>query len=285
MISKNYKLRQIFDWNNWQAELAQIAVGAGRETLKVYDSSDMGEAAKADDSPVTKADLAAHHYIQTSIDALGFEVPVVSEESQDSLIHRIAGEPYWLVDPLDGTKDFINKNGEFTINIALVDGTQSLWGVVYVPVTGELYIGGKDFAAQKLIVKDQAICLNKAPSEVLEDAAGITVSKAENPVRIMASKSHMNDETKAYIDQIESVSLVQAGSSLKFCRIAEGLADIYPRMGPTCEWDTAAAQAIVEGAGGQVLQLNGEPLVYSKTDQLNPYFVVYGDADLVAQYH
>jgi 3'(2'), 5'-bisphosphate nucleotidase len=163
------------------------------------------------------------------------------------------------VDPLDGTKEFISKNGEFTINIALIENRYPTLGYVHSPVNKTLYVGG----------------LNKGAFKVIDSSIEeIFVSPSQDPMRIVASRNHLNEETKKFISQFKSYTLLQAGSSIKLCMIAEGLADIYPRLAPTSEWDTAAAQAIVEGAGGSVRDLNNERLAYQKNDILNPYFIV-----------
>ena len=166
-----------------------------------------------------------------------------------------------LIDPLDGTREFLARNGEFTVNIALIEADQVVWGVVHAPLLQQTYWGGAALGAWR---QDRAgvhaiRCVNK--------------DQSSSPCRIVASHHHLNEATRERIERVQPHQLVQAGSSLKFCRIAEGVADLYPRLAPTCEWDTAAAQAVLEGAGGQVLDLQGHRLRYSKADVLNPHFV------------
>jgi 3'(2'), 5'-bisphosphate nucleotidase len=165
------------------------------------------------------------------------------------------------VDPLDGTKEFISKNGEFTINIALIENRYPILGYVYSPIKKTLYVGG----------------LNKGAFKVIDsNIEELSVSPSEDPIRIVASRNHLNEETKKYISQFKNFTLLQAGSSIKLCMIAEGSADIYPRLAPTSEWDTAAAQAIVEGAGGSVQDLKNKRFIYQKDNILNPHFIVRG---------
>jgi 3'(2'), 5'-bisphosphate nucleotidase len=190
----------------------------------------------------------------------------VSEEDEASLHHRVTEQRFWLIDPLDGTKEFIARNGEFTVNIALIDQGRSVLGVVYAPALDTLYWGGRGLGAFRLHLGATT------PLRVAPRTTG-------TPCRVLASKSHLNADTQAFIDRLGHVGLVQAGSSLKFCRIAEGEADLYPRLSPTCEWDTAAAQAVLEGAGGTVVDLDGRALHYGKSAILNGSFVAVGDAE------
>ena len=252
-------------------QLLEIARAAGEGVMEIYGASsaaglggDYGSLAvspKADNSPVTQADLRAHEIIVEGLAKLAPAIPVVSEEDTDSLRHRTPDGLFWLIDPLDGTREFIARNDEFTVNIALISGGVAVLGVVFAPALDLLYWGGADFGA-------------------FRDASGKTeriavAGNGQSPcaIRVVASKSHMNAETSRFIMALGPHELIQAGSSLKFCRIAEGAADIYPRLGPTCEWDTAAAQAIVEAAGGHVSTLDGARLRYGKTDVLNPHFI------------
>lgn len=252
-----------------ETEVIEIALAAGQAILNVYEDylSGAEEASniqtKSDSSPLTMADLAAHQLISEQLRCLTPDIPVVSEEDAESIVFRKPTGRFWLVDPLDGTKEFIARNGEFTVNIALIEDGRPMWGVVYAPVLDRLYYGGRDFGAQLQVGgKSQELSVSACP-----DKGGLW--------RVVASKSHLNTETQAFIDRLGSrVDLLQAGSSLKLCRIAEGSADIYPRLGPTCEWDTAAAQAVVEGAGGVVHDLQGNSLQYGKPDVLNPSFIV-----------
>ena len=221
--------------------LKELMWQAGDVILEVYNSEDFGTAAKGDDSPVTKADLAAHHVLVEGLKRLTPDIPVVSEEDPESVDVGRTAKLYWLIDPLDGTKEFIKRNGEFTCNLALIENKLPTLGFVGIPAASELFVGGKESPSTRET-------RNSAPQQIHHTAKpGIT--------RVVASKSHLNDETRAFIDGIGGkVELVQAGSSLKFLKIATGEADIYPRLAPTCEWDTAAAHAVLDGAGGEVRQ-------------------------------
>lgn len=229
------------------------ALGPARQDVLV--------ALKADDSPLTLADLAAHNVIAARLKNLTPDIPMVSEEDAASMVHRQANGMFWLVDPLDGTKEFIARNGEFTVNIALVEDGEVVFGVVVAPALGLVYWGGRNIGAFRV------------QGGASEEAIRVAEPVADKPSRVVASKSHLNEQTAQFIERLGRHELVQAGSSLKFCRIAEGAADIYPRLGPTCEWDTAAAQAIVEAAGGHVTTLDGAPLQYGKPEVLNPHFI------------
>lgn len=250
------------------SRLLLAAREAGQAIMGIYNAGQADVHVKADQSPVTAADLAAHEVLITALQNLLPDCPVVSEEDDSSLTYRQEVGRFWLIDPLDGTKEFIARNGEFTVNIALIDQGSAVFGVVYAPAIDCMYWGGADYGAF---------------SESLDGARPIQVAAASSPetCRVVASKSHLNEETQRFIDQLGVVSLVQAGSSLKFCRVAEGQADIYPRLAPTCEWDTAAAQAVLEGAGGVVLDQQGKPLRYGKSDVLNPAFIASRCAALI----
>lgn len=232
--------------------------------MSVYHSEDMGKSNKDDGSPLTRADSAAHTVICNELAALTPDIPIVSEEDSTTRERCTGVGIYWLVDPLDGTKEFINRNGEFTVNIALILDGMPHWGVVYAPALRELFWGGRTFGAwRRCALGERAIRVARPDPE-------------SRTLRVVASKSHMNEATTEFINRLGPTELVQAGSSLKLCRVAEGIADLYPRLGPTCEWDTAAAHAVVEGAGGTVTDLHGDSLRYGKQDILNPHFVVSG---------
>ena len=241
-----------------------IARDAGLAIMQIYNSGDSARLAdKSDSSPLTLADLAAHRVIVAGLNALTPDVLVVSEEDEASHAARKAVGEFWLLDPLDGTKEFIARSGDFTVNIALIQNGKAVLGVVDAPAQTTTYWGAQGLGAFK--------------SQGEQAASAISVQAqppAAAPLRIVASKSHLNQETLDFIAQFGAHELVQAGSSLKLCRVAEGSADIYPRLGLTCEWDTAAAQAVVEAAGGVVTQMDGQPLTYGKPDKLNPHFIV-----------
>ena len=239
---------------------------AGDAILDVYHQEDFGTDIKGDDSPVTKADLAAHNVLVAGLKAITPDIPVVSEEDAQSLQIPRTDSVYWLIDPLDGTKEFIKQNGEFTCNLALIENNKTTLGFVGVPAQNELYLGGCKTPSTLTTRAGEKQAIHSKRSE-----SGIT--------RVVASKSHLNEETERFISEIDGeVELVQAGSSLKFLKIAVGEADIYPRLAPTCEWDTAAAQAVLEGAGGSITQASGEPMRYGKDEILNPHFIAKGIA-------
>jgi len=248
------------------AAIADIAVAAGRAILEVY-RQDFEVTHKTDQSPLTQADLASHRVIRDALARLTPNVPLLSEESADiDFAIRSAWTEYWLVDPLDGTKEFVNRNGEFTVNIALIRGSQPVLGVVHVPVTGVTYLG---------LVGDGAT--RQAPGHDPE-AIRVQVPCAD-PVRVVGSRSHANPRLRQCLEPLGDYELVSMGSSLKFCLLAEGKADLYPRLGPTSEWDTAAAHAVVVAAGGRIVTLENRPLQYNqKPSFLNPDFVAFADA-------
>ena len=238
----------------------QLAEEAGRAILGVYHGP-IDVTVKADASPLTQADKLAHQLIETVLEQLTPEWPVVSEESdEEHKALRLSSSCYWLIDPLDGTKEFIRRNGEFTVNIALILEGRTRFGVVHVPVSGVSYWGGRGLGAWR-----------KEGERV--QSLQVKPAQADETLKVVGSRSHSNEQTEAYLAKLPEYELIGVGSSLKFCLIAEGLAHLYPRLGPTCEWDTAAAQAVLEGAGGRVETLDGSVLDYSKPDILNPYFV------------
>jgi len=244
--------------------LKQLMWKAGDAILDVYQSDDFNTEVKGDDSPLTKADLAAHNVLVEGLLSMTPDIPVVSEEDADSLQIPRTHSVYWLIDPLDGTKEFIKRNSEFTCNLALIENNKATLGFVGVPVQESLYVGGLSIASTRENKTGQALTIHWKQS-----SSGI--------IRVVASKSHLNEETQQFIANLAGeIELVQAGSSLKFLKIAEGQADIYPRLAPTCEWDTAAAQAVLEGAGGSVKQASGEPMLYGKDNILNPHFIAKG---------
>jgi len=247
----------------WFEPLADIARRAGEEIMAVY-AQDFEVMAKDDASPLTQADLAAHRCIVSRLPELDGGLPVLSEESAAiDWPERRAWSRYWLVDPLDGTREFVKKNGEFTVNIALIEEGRPVLGVVYAPALDWLLAGGPGLGT----LWQQGTARGEA-----------RVAAAPETLRVAASRSHRDPATQAYLDRIGAVDTVGLGSSLKFCKIATGEIDLYPRFGPTSEWDTGAAQAVLEGAGGGVFTLDGHPLRYnSKESLLNPHFIAVGD--------
>ena len=241
--------------------LTELSQNAGNAILDIYNSN-FNVSIKEDTSPLTQADLKSHQIIVEGLKKITPNIPIISEESSlQSFDERKLWHQYWIIDPLDGTKEFVKKNGEFTVNIALINNHKAILGIVYVPVSRKTYIGCVGFGAQ-IIEADKT----KKIIHVSE--------KTSKLIRIVGSRSHQGDSLKNFLNQIEHYELQPMGSSLKFCLIAEGLADIYPRYGPTSEWDTAAAQAVVEQAGGLVLKTDGTPLLYNTKDNiLNPDFI------------
>ena len=244
-----------------------LAEKAGQAILEVY-SSDFEVQSKDDESPLTQADLAAHHCIVAGLEKLTPGMPVISEESGlPDFEERSRWTRYWLIDPLDGTKEFVNRNGEFTVNIALIDNHRPVFGVVHVPVQNKTYIGCEGHGAERRDADGQTQSIHVAATSA-------------SPVRVVGSRSHRGASLDAYLENLGESDMIPMGSSLKFCVIAEGGADLYPRLGLTSEWDTAAAQAVVEQAGGRVVTLDGKPMKYNaKSDILNPFFFVIGAAD------
>ncbi len=251
----------------------RAALDAGKEILNIYDT-DFNVEIKNDDSPLTQADRNANDVINRYL--IPTNIPVISEENRQlDFSERKDWQRCWIVDPLDGTKEFIKRNGEFTVNIALVEVGIPVLGVIYVPVSKELYFTSEDGkTSRKIIVASEDVTVE----EVLKNAEEIKPSEITSVVRIVGSRSHLNEDTKNFISEIEKdnqVELVSKGSSLKFCLVAEGLADIYPRYAPTMEWDTAAGHAICRAVGLDVIdQSTGKPMLYNKPNLLNNYFVL-----------
>ncbi len=244
-----------------------LAIDAGQAILEVY-ATDFEVQSKDDNSPLTQADLASHRCIVAGLESLTPGMPIISEESGlPGFEERSQWDRYWLIDPLDGTKEFVNRNGEFTVNIALIDNQKPVFGVVYVPVQGRTYVGCEGYGAQRRDHDGSVIPIQVAAT-------------SSAPVRVVGSRSHRGASLDAYLENLGECDMIPMGSSLKFCVIAEGAADLYPRLGLTSEWDTAAAQAVVEQAGGSVVTLDGKPMKYNtKSDMLNPFFFVIGATD------
>ncbi len=246
-----------------------IARQAAADILAVYEGAFDVEH-KDDRSPLTAADLDSHHRIVTGLQLLTPGIPVLSEESRAiDIVQRRSWSRFWLVDPLDGTREFVKRNGEFTVNIALIEDGVATFGVILQPVTGALWHGTLGAGAFR----------RDADREV--DVAIHVRKPATAPLRIAASRSHRNERTQALLDALVDSQAMACGSSLKFCLIAEGELDLYPRFGPTGEWDTAAGQAILEAAGGAVLDPCGRPFRYNQRDTLlNGEFIAFGDVAL-----
>ncbi len=227
------------DYLKLAREVGQITRRAGAAILEVYESEDFGVEQKADDSPLTKADKAANEVIVAGLKELVLKAPIVSEEGKDiPYAERQQYTRFWLVDPLDGTKEFIKRNGEFTVNVALIENGRPVLGAVYVPVTDELFYAAQDQGAEQ-----EGVGAIHAASFTLQDAN----------LKVVASRSHLNEATQKFMDTLDAPEIVSRGSSLKIIELARGAAHVYPRLAPTMEWDTAAAHAILSEAGGQLV--------------------------------
>ncbi|UTA54028.1 3'(2'),5'-bisphosphate nucleotidase CysQ [Lysobacter soli] len=249
-------------------DVIALAHDAASAILGIYDS-EFAVQHKDDDSPLTAADLAAHRCIVDGLARITPEIPVLSEESAHEVptATRRQWQRLWLVDPLDGTREFVKRNGEFTVNIALIVDGVAVWGVVQAPVTGELWHGAADIGAFRRQGSIETAIRVRAP--------------ATAPLRVAASRSHRDSRTQAFIDRMGETEPVGLGSSLKFCKLAEGTLDVYPRFGPTSEWDTAAGQCVLEGAGGAVLDPQGRAFRYNQRERiLNGDFIGLGDVAL-----
>ena len=251
------------------------AIEAGVAILEIYHSGEFDVTLKGDDSPLTKADLASHEVIMRHLSRT--QIPVLSEEGRNiPFSERSAWSELWVVDPIDGTKEFIKRNGEFTVNIALVRNQVPVLGVILVPVTGEVYFSDENGAFKAQV--DMAGPLDV--ETVMAAAAKLPMDKGERPFTVVASRSHMSPETEDFVEQLRQehgkVELMSKGSSLKLCMVAEGKADCYPRFAPTMEWDTAAGQAICTAAGLNVVdQSTGVTMLYNREALLNAWFLVH----------
>ena len=246
-----------------------IARRAGDAIVEVYGSMDPGVTYKKDDSPLTQADLASHRVIVEGLARLDTSIPILSEEGAERAYgERQAWDRFWLVDPLDGTKEFIKRNGEFTVNIALIEGGAPILGVVYAPVVGRTYAG---------VFGEGAWRQDDGPEGAGERRPIQASGTSGRGLAVVASRSHGSEHQGAFLGVLGEHELVSMGSSLKLCLVADGTADVYPRLGPTMEWDTAAAHAVVRAAGGRVLAFTGQALQYNKENLLNPFFIVLGD--------
>jgi 3'(2'), 5'-bisphosphate nucleotidase len=246
------------DYGNLLGNAGDIADKAGVAIMDIY-RRDYETVEKDDerDSPLTEADTAAHEIICAQLQELTPEIPVLSEESDD-FDNRLDRETLWIVDPLDGTREFINQNGEFTVNIALVEHGQPVLGVVHAPALDTTYSGLKDEGAFR---------------DKNGESTPITAQSGDDNFKIVASRSHRDENSQAFLNRFPEAETTSIGSSLKLCLLAQGDATLYPRFAPTMEWDTAAGDAVVRAAGGGVYQLTGELLQYNKSDLYNPFFI------------
>lgn len=252
-------------YHQYLEQVVDIAKAAGTAIMQVY-ATDFNVDEKEDHSPLTQADLAAHRIIVSALTALTPHIPILSEESEaiDYEI-RASWKTYWLIDPLDGTREFVKRNGEFTVNIALIDQHKAVLGVVYAPVTELLYFAAINKGAYKQIKNNTSELIKVKPLDLKQSV-------------IACSRSHSDQRMQHFLQNLQNSTgtppeLIRMGSSLKICLVAEGLADVYPRLGPTSEWDTAAAHCVLQEAGGDIVNESGLSLTYnSKSSLLNPFF-------------
>ena len=257
-------------YHQYLEQVIDIAKAAGDAIMQVY-STDFNVVKKEDNSPLTQADLAAHQVIVQALSKLTPDIAILSEESDSiGFETRRQWQQYWLIDPLDGTREFVKRNGEFTVNIAFIDQHQPVLGVVYAPVTGLLYYASRGHGAYKQF---EVSGPQKIHTRVLN---------LKQPT-VAGSRSHSNEKMQQFMHNLESVAgvapeLISMGSSLKICLVAEGLADVYPRLGPTSEWDTAAAHCVLMEAGGDIVDMSNQSLLYNTKDSLlNPSFFAKSD--------
>lgn len=250
------------------------ALEAGKAILDIYYSGEFDVEIKGDKSPLTKADIASHNVIMSYLTKTG--IPVLSEEGRDiSYQKRKDWKQLWIVDPIDGTKEFIKRNGEFTVNIALIEDQKPIIGIIFVPVTGELYFSSKEMGAFKVEVNLEDFDFEA----LIVKANKLPLQREDKTFTVIASRSHMSPETESYVQEMRDihgeVNLISKGSSLKLCMVAEGTANCYPRFAPTMEWDTAAGQAICEHAGFKVMDWSTkQDMLYNRKELLNSWFLV-----------
>ena len=256
-------------------ELLNIAIDSGREILKIYNNEIIVNS-KEDKSPITQADINSNNLIVNRLKRLEPNIPILSEESLVSWENRKDWNKYWLIDPLDGTKEFINRNGEFTVNISLIENNYPIFGIIYSPVKSVLYYALKNNGCYKLKTNSNL--------STLKDFDKINIKKEKNiTTKVIGSRSHSSKDFQNWVEKkFTNFELITIGSSLKFCILAEGEADIYPRLGPTSEWDIAAGHIILEEAGGKLLTIDNKDILYNtKEDILNPDFIAYGNLSKV----
>jgi len=252
----------------------KAALEAGKRIIEIYNSEDFSIEYKRDNSPLTKADIAAHHIIQERLESTN--IPILSEEGKEiPYVQRVQWENLWIVDPIDGTKEFIKRNGEFTVNIALIANQIPILGVIYVPVTKELYFGDNQFGSFKVLSVDSSTPF----SEIKPNSIKLPFPIQKRNYTIVSSRSHLTKETISFITELEkmhgTIESISKGSSLKLCMVAEGTADCYPRFAPTMEWDTAAGHAICKYAGFELIDYKTKvEMLYNRIDLLNNWFIV-----------
>jgi 3'(2'), 5'-bisphosphate nucleotidase len=245
------------------SELCTIAVEAGKAILEIYNSDDLGVELKSDNSPLTLADLASHNLIKQKLTSLYPDIPILSEEGKEiDFNERKSWDKFWLIDPLDGTKEFINRNGDFTVNIALVENKKPVLGVIHVPVTNETYFGDIENGSYKI------------EEEKVAKSIHVSSKSADEELTVVQSRSHSGEEESEFYSKYKIKERFSRGSSLKICMVAEGKAELYFRSGPTWEWDTAAGHAILEAAGGYMINKYKSAIVYNKQILKNYGFIV-----------
>ena len=249
------------------SDIIEIAQDAGKIILNIYNQTEMKLILKEDKSPLTEADIKSNAHIVKELKKITPKIPIVSEEEMHVPFEtRTKWSEYWLVDPLDGIKEFIKRNGEFTVNIALIKNNKPVFGVIDIPVMRKTFWGANGFGSFEI---DE----NKNKKKIT------TTKTRSKKIRILTSRSHGNKDMD-FLKKISDYQLIAAGSSLKFCLIANGEADMYLRLGPTCEWDIAAGEAIVQNAGGVVSSIINKPIMYNKEDKLNPYFIAASNKEI-----
>ncbi len=254
----------------------KAALKAGKEILKIYENEDFNVEFKEDNSPLTLADKQAHEIICQELEST--QIHILSEESRTIPFEKRKGwDLFWLVDPLDGTKEFIKRNGEFTVNIALIKNQKPILGIIFAPVLKKIYYG---YQNQAFLIDEPDFSMNDTElfAKIQQKSISLPIENLKNKYTVVASRSHLSDETKEYIEALKQakgeIDIKSIGSSLKLCLIAEGSADVYPRFGPTMEWDIAAGHAIIEAAGAKLVQTDGKtPLNYNNENLLNPWFI------------
>ncbi len=278
MKSENQPFKQLIKMKDYLEIAIKSAIDAGKAIMDIY-ATEFSVDFKSDQTPLTKADTKADEIITKALNKTG--LPVISEEGRQTPFHqRENWDSYWLVDPLDGTKEFVNRNGEFSVNIALISNKKAVAGIIYAPVTDILYFSN-DQGAWKLLHAEGIVKANSKIENLRRESSKLPLDRQDNDFTIVASRSHLNPETTQFINEIkknhDNIRIVSRGSSLKLCMIAEGLADVYPRFGITSEWDIAAGHAMVSAAGGRVVAIanESEELTYNNEQMENPPFIAY----------
>ena len=256
-------------------DILNIAIDAGKEILKVY-KKNFNVDLKADNSPITEADINSNNLIKKRLKEIEKNIPILTEESLVNGETRKVWKKYWLIDPLDGTKEFVNRNGEFTVNISLIENNLPIFGVIYAPEKSLLYYGIKNNGSYKLITQDNINTLSEFKK------ININNNTTSN-IKIIGSRSHSNKDFQIWVEKnFSQYELISIGSSLKLCFLAEGTADIYPRLGPTSEWDIAAGHIILEEAGGKLKSFDNTDILYNtKENMINPNFLAYGNVSKI----